>query len=335
MAEIPPRHNVTSEQPASGAPEPNGAGVAGLRRRDLAIAFFAYFGAQALVWAVAGVFASLRVGNPSQTADLVRALTRVVPIALPGSFLAGGLALILVLGRWKRRLGGGSLAGLVGLSWGNPRHLRHGVLAGAALAFLVLPLMGLTADRGQSPEMVTQLVSSSRGALRSWIFSAVLLAPPIEELMFRGVLLGGLARTWNLRAAAIISGAIFWLMHLPEFVHWPVPLAIGLLTILATLFRLQSGALGPAIAAHLGYNLILAGMLSLALLVKPPQSRWASSPGEFPSATPQGEDRELRRAAETSGNRGRAHAARYIKRSEGVAIPAFKETTGAYRLHCG
>lgn len=306
-----------------------------LRRRDVAAAFIAYFGAQAVVWAVAGVVASLRVGNPNNTAELIRALGRVVPVALPGSFVAGGLALLLVIASWRKRLGAGSLTAVVGLSWGKARHIRQGILTGAALALVIVPLMGLTAKQTESPELVTQLISSSKGALRSWIFSAVLLAPPIEELMFRGALLGGLSVTWNARGAAVISAGTFWLMHLPEFVHWPVPLAIGILTILATRIRLQSGALGPAIAIHLGYNLILAGVLSLALLVTPEKSRWAVTPAPWSPASllPQGEDRELCRAAEPSGNGGRPHSPRHIERSEGVAIPAFQEAACADRLY--
>jgi membrane protease YdiL (CAAX protease family) len=107
------------------------------------------------------------------------------------------------------------------------------------------------------------------------MISAVLLAPPIEELMFRGALLGGLADTGNIRKAAIISGTTFWLMHGPEFVHWPAAVAIGLLTVLATVLRLRHRSLGPAIAAHFGYNLILAGVISLAMLAGPEKARWA------------------------------------------------------------
>src|SRR6476620_10521894 len=82
--------------------EPSGTNSAlpgRLRTRDVVAAFIAYFGAQALVWAVAGVLAALRVGNPNNTTELIRALGRVVPLALPGSFVAGGLALVLVIAR--------------------------------------------------------------------------------------------------------------------------------------------------------------------------------------------------------------------------------------------
>ena len=265
---------VTEKEPvdAPAVPAPSGSG---LHRRDVVGALMAYIGAQVLVWTIVGVVAAVRAGRGGDNSDLFKALTGLIPVALPGSLLAGGIALLLVLRRWKARLGIGALASLLGLSWGRPRQVINGALAGAALAIFILPLMTLMADRPEPPDLMTQLAGSSSRALQAWMISAVLLAPPIEELMFRGALLGGLADTWNIRMAAIISGATFWLMHGPEFVHWPAAVAIGLLTILATRLRVRSGSLGPSIAAHFGYNLVLATMVGLATLYQGEEARWA------------------------------------------------------------
>jgi membrane protease YdiL (CAAX protease family) len=246
-----------------------------LRRRDVATAFLAYLAGQAVVWTIVGVIAATRTGQGGDRSDLLKAISAFIPIALPGSLVAGAIALLLVLGNWRKRLGNASLGSLLGLSWGAPRQVLNGVLAGAALAMFVLPLMSLMAERPEPPDLLTQLAGSSRAALLAWMISAVLLAPPIEELMFRGALLGGLADTGNIRAAALISGAMFWLMHGPEFVHWPAAVAIGLLTILATALRLRHRSLGPAIAAHFGYNLVLAGVISIAMFAGPEKARWA------------------------------------------------------------
>jgi membrane protease YdiL (CAAX protease family) len=246
-----------------------------LRRRDAITALLIFLGAEAAVWSVVGVIAAVRVGKGGDQAALLQALTGLIPIALPGSLLAGGFALLLLLNRWRQRLGTAALLNLLGLSSSQPRQISRGVLAGAVLGFLVLPIMGLVADPAEPPDMMTQLAASSNAALRAWMLSAVLLAPPIEELMFRGVLLGGLAQTWNLRAAAIISGATFWLMHGPEFVHWPAAVAIGMLTVLATWLRVRHRSLIPSIGAHFGYNLVLATVVWLAMTYGPGRSRWA------------------------------------------------------------
>jgi len=247
----------------------------GLRRRDAVTALAAYLGAQLLVWSIVGVMAAARAAKGGNHGDLLQALTGLVPVALPGSLVASGIALLLVLRRWRKRLGGAALGAVLGLAWGRPRQVVNGALGGAALALFVLPLMALVVHRPEPPDLITQLAGSSNSALRAWVISAVLLAPPIEELMFRGVLLGALANTWNIRAAALVSGTTFWLMHGPEFVHWQAALAIGLLTILATWLRVRSRSLGPSIAAHFGYNLVLATVISLAMISRPAGTRWA------------------------------------------------------------
>jgi membrane protease YdiL (CAAX protease family) len=258
------------EPPTASSPQDSG-----IRRRDVITALLVYFGAEVLVWTIAAAIAALRAGTGVDQAAFLQELTKLLPIALPGSLGAGGVALLIVLRRWSRRLGARALATMLGLSWGGPRQVTNGALAGVTLALFMLPLMGLVADRAEPPDVMTQLTGSSRPALLAWMISAVLLAPPIEELMFRGALLGGLTETWNIRAAALISGTTFWLMHGPEFVHWPAAVAIGLLTILATWLRLRSRSLGPAIAAHFGYNLVLATIVSLAMLYGTGKSRWA------------------------------------------------------------
>jgi membrane protease YdiL (CAAX protease family) len=247
----------------------------GLRRRDVVTALAAYLGAQVLVWSIVGVIAAARAAKGGAHGDLIQALTGLVPVALPGSLVAGGIALLLVLRRWRRRLGAEALRSVLGLSWGRPRQVVNGALGGAALAMLILPLMGLVTHRPEPPDLITQLAGASNSTLRAWVISAVLLAPPIEELMFRGVLFGALANTWNIRAAAFISGGTFWLMHGPEFVHWPAAVAIGLLTILATWLRVRNRSLGPSIAAHFGYNLVLAAVISLAMLSGAGSTKWA------------------------------------------------------------
>lgn len=265
---------VTSGEPAESPVVPSPYGGS-LRRRDVLTALVAYLGAQVLVWSIVGIIAAARAAKGGGDGDLLKALAGLVPVALPGSLVVGGIALLLVLRRWKKRLGAAALGSLLGLSWGRPRQLVNAVLGGAALAVFILPLMTLVADRPGPPDLMTQLAGSSNSTLRAWMISAVLLAPPIEELMFRGVLFGGLANTWNIRAAALISGTTFWLMHGPEFVHWPAAVAIGLLTILATWLRVRTRLLGPAIAAHFGYNLVLATVISIAMVSKLEGTRWA------------------------------------------------------------
>jgi len=331
-----------------------------LRWRQVGAALLAYLAGQALVWLVVGFVAVSRAGKAAGSAGLLREVAVLIPIALPASLVASAIALVLVLQNWKRRVGPVALGQVLGLSWGTRRQLFRAALSGAILALVVLPLVSTLSSTRAAPDVTTQLAMSSRSAWGAWIFSAVLLAPPIEELMFRGAFLGGLAQSWSLRRAALASGLTFWLMHGPEFVHWPAAVSIGLLTVLTTTLRLRTRILGPSVAAHFGYNLMIASLVSLAMLVRPTPSRWgglerraqlaASSriglldaahwSGTLPQAAEcpasgwaQGENRQLCRAAEPGRDPRGADPARHIERGKGVSVPTLQEAPGTDRLH--
>lgn len=92
----------------------------------------------------------------------------------------------------------------------------------------------------------------------TWVLIALFMAPLIEELLFRGVLLGGFTQSFGIWWGVFISNLLFVAVHFSEAIHyWPAFIGIGLLAVVATRQRLISQAIGPAIAAHFGYNLII------------------------------------------------------------------------------
>jgi membrane protease YdiL (CAAX protease family) len=98
-------------------------------------------------------------------------------------------------------------------------------------------------------------------------FIAVLVAPPLEEFLFRGVLLAGIARTWNIQIAALAVTVLFVGLHLPYVArYWPAALALTLMALFLLALRLRSGSLLPGIAAHCAYNTIV----SIAVYVARP-----------------------------------------------------------------
>ena len=91
---------------------------------------------------------------------------------------------------------------------------------------------------------------------------SVLLAPISEELVFRGVLLAAVARRLSARWAAVVTAAAFALTHLAlDFDSTTaVPALFVMGWVLAAAVQ-RSGRLAPAVAAHLGFNLV--GVLAL------------------------------------------------------------------------
>ena len=88
---------------------------------------------------------------------------------------------------------------------------------------------------------------------------AVLIAPPIEELLFRGLMLRGLMASWGVTAAGVVVTTLFFVLHLFEAVrYWPAMVAILTLSVATLGVRLRTGSVVAATAVHAAYNAALA-----------------------------------------------------------------------------
>jgi membrane protease YdiL (CAAX protease family) len=96
----------------------------------------------------------------------------------------------------------------------------------------------------------------------------VCVAPFVEELVFRGVLLSGLASRMRIGWAMLVSAIVFGCVHLPDFkfAWYPVPALILLGLVLAWL-RVRTRSLWPSITLHAANNFF--AVLGWFLLNKP------------------------------------------------------------------
>jgi membrane protease YdiL (CAAX protease family) len=86
----------------------------------------------------------------------------------------------------------------------------------------------------------------------------LVVAPPIEEFMFRGVLFAGLSRSWSVASAGTLVTLVFLASHLTEVWGYP-PAVVSVAAVgTAALFaRIHTKSLAPAVALHAAYNLML------------------------------------------------------------------------------
>jgi membrane protease YdiL (CAAX protease family) len=83
----------------------------------------------------------------------------------------------------------------------------------------------------------------------------MLFAPFTEEILFRGVLYGGYRKSFGALWAAALTTGLFCLLHLPQIVYVATNLSgVVAMSLAALAARLRSGAIGPAIGVHVGYN---------------------------------------------------------------------------------
>ncbi|MDQ3353147.1 MAG: CPBP family intramembrane metalloprotease [Actinomycetota bacterium] len=150
-----------------------------------------------------------------------------------------------------------SLAADFGLSM-RGRDVPLGLLAGFATQLvlvvviaLVYPLLGIDPEQvGSSAEELTSVATDTLGVVLLVAIVAV-AAPLFEELFYRGLWLRAVERRLGTGWAVAISSLVFGIIHF-QIYDLPALLAFGLV---AALLTVRTGRLGPAIWAHVAFNL--------------------------------------------------------------------------------
>jgi len=190
--------------------------------------------------------------------------------AMPWAALAGYLAAIATILALSPTLAPGRLRsrdpGGFGFRAAPPPTLVWAALLGAALALGYMA----AAESLVPPPTEQEMGPFARMALTGplgfavWVSIALLLAPPAEELLFRGMLLSGFSASWGRAPAGVVVTLLFALTHVTEFAqYWPAAGAVTAFGALALWLRLRSESLLPPICAHVGYNAILVAAATL------------------------------------------------------------------------
>jgi membrane protease YdiL (CAAX protease family) len=109
-----------------------------------------------------------------------------------------------------------------------------------------------------TPQRVVQDLDTAHGAkLAVLSVTALLFAPVVEELFFRGLLLRSLQRRMSAPAAVAISALAFGLAHVIfDFGSGVVLPALVALGMLSGYFAVRTGNLSRSILLHMGFNLL-------------------------------------------------------------------------------
>lgn len=137
---------------------------------------------------------------------------------------------------------------------GMNRSMSCVVLTGAGMitAIAIAMLGGLLKPPTEIP--IEKLFQQRQSAVMV-LLAAVIVAPLVEEMLFRGWLYPVVARTFGVAAGVALTGALFGLIHAPQLGwHWQLVGLIILVGVLFTYVRARSGSVLPAYFLHLGYN---------------------------------------------------------------------------------
>ncbi len=176
--------------------------------------------------------------------------------------------------------GPGFKPGLERLGLSGP-HIQYQVVTGLRMAWLISPYIYMI-------NLIANLVFEHRthavmkmldGGLNSATIvlsavSAVVLAPVVEEMLFRGLLLGALIRkssvvqarhrAWLVRLSNVACSLFFAILH---FSAWPAPFGIFFLSLALGKLYISTGRLWPCVVAHAVFNLTgILGMIAAVLM---------------------------------------------------------------------
>ena len=137
-----------------------------------------------------------------------------------------------------------------------PNNIGTWKLIGLALAidiFVVKPLHVVFTLQFfpdvQQQEIITALEEMSQVSAIITAFSVSILTPILEELLFRGFILGVLLKCYNNRVAIVISAMIFAIVH--------EPVAIGMAFgggVIYGWLRVRTGSIVPSMISHIIWN---------------------------------------------------------------------------------
>ncbi len=209
-----------------------------------------------------GVFAAVAFAATGDTGDHYGAFTLAMLVA--GQYGVWFAATILVshlkgLGALRRDFG---FTVRVNRLWA----LLAGIATTLALGVIVTPLVNLV--HGEKENVVHDLAQSQGAKRVVFLLTAAIVAPVIEELLFRGLLLRSLRRRFSPAVAIIGSSLLFSVAHLVGGVTLgtvavvPALFALGAISGIAAVW---TGDLSVSIPLHMGFNLLTVAQYAFLL----------------------------------------------------------------------
>jgi len=203
--------------------------------------------------AVFAGFATLHLRlSDLQASPRLGGVVNIVADVLLFAALTGFLALQI---RWRFRAPFWRTIGWRPLETANhPRALTYaGFIAGGLLLALFVQLGA--AAFGTKSKLPIEDLFQDRVVVVLVLLLSVLMAPVVEETIFRGYIYPVIARSFGRGVGVLATGLLFGLLHAPQL--WTGWVQIGLLVIVGIVFSYARAVKGTVVASyllHLSYN---------------------------------------------------------------------------------
>jgi membrane protease YdiL (CAAX protease family) len=209
------------------------------------------------IWRAANSLPLMQGGQPDKNVILISVLSM-----LPAHLLTLVLAWVVVTGRGKR-----AFWKALGWWW-SP---RYGFIADIAAAIgITLGLYAVSVALfyifGNQETDLVRMLNSSQAARYGIVVMAVLTAPLVEEVVYRGVLYPALQQRIGRLLSVLGVTFVFAAIHVPQYLpNYGAISAILILSLTLTFVRAYTGRLLPCVIIHTIFN----SLSSAGILLEP------------------------------------------------------------------
>ena len=183
---------------------------------------------------------------------------KVILVGVSSAFVVHGLTLLLawnVVTQFRRR----SFAQAVGWQWHPRFRWPH---ATVTVVIFLGTVFGLSQILPGGETEFDKILETSASVRIVVAMLAVVTAPLVEELVYRGMLYPAVAAKYGQGVAVVSVALLFAVVHFQQYGGSKLILvSITLLSFLLTGVRALTGRLLPSYAIHLLYNATIAGMI--------------------------------------------------------------------------
>lgn len=221
----------------------------------VAVAIFSIF----LTTAIAVVVVYSAHPSPNDAKDAATNVFVLLPAQLGSYILTVGFMVLLVWVRYRAPF-------LEAVRWNAPsRRLAYtSVASGAGLGLMVIAIEGLLQRWIPKSLPIDEFFRTPSSAYAMAVF-AILIAPVVEELFFRGFLFSALARPLGPFLAVGLTGGLFALLHGAQLAFAWVPLLLLFVVgATLTLVRARTSSVATTVLMHMSYNAMIFAVTGIA-----------------------------------------------------------------------
>jgi len=183
--------------------------------------------------------------------ELVTLVKYSLPAGLVASYALVAVAVYWLLAR-RHRVPVRASLGLASFPLGR---LGAPFAGGIALQFLTALLVAAAPPPTDREFIFDLFLKSGTWTVAFFFVAAVCLAPLLEEILFRGMLLPALVPRLGFLRAALLVTLLFAALHgFQVGMYWPALTGIFLCGWILAWLRQRSGVLWPSVAFHVGFN---------------------------------------------------------------------------------